>query len=622
MCGICGLVNADSGRPVPAEQIRRMRDVMVHRGPDDAGEFLEGPVGLGHRRLSILDLSPRGHQPMSSASGRFWITYNGEIYNFRRLREDLEAKGYRFKSESDTEVLVNGFEEWGLAGLLPRLDGIFAFAVWDRAEQRLSAARDQLGVKPLYYTTSPQGFAFGSEIKALWAAGFRKEVDLSTFEELLIFRMVAGENTPFKGVKRLLPGHCLEYSNGSLNVRPYWQAADHVDSDESYVQTWKERFARAIIDQRISDVPIGTLLSGGLDSSIVTAELARAERDSVQTFTVSVPPEEGLDEWPYAEAVAERWSCKSHKLQVPAGDVLERLRRTQSFHDEPLAHGNDMHIFEISRLAKEHVTVLLSGEGADELLGGYTRYEPIRKPWLAKLATSGAAAPIRSLMGLVPSRKVWRLQRLLSLGSLKQAILYNAADLLPGDLKSLGLTVEARFEARNAILDGAMLATREPIRQLMLYDMQTFLCSILNRNDRMTMAASIECRVPFLAVGVVEAALKLPTNALYSGRNGKQILREYASGLLPDEVLTRPKWGLGIPWPRYMRNDPKCRSFVEGIPRSEFARAIEAPGLATAIAGFLKGDDRKAGLVYQLFALAVWWEQVVDASGGCALPDE
>jgi asparagine synthase (glutamine-hydrolysing) len=611
MCGICGIVNTETGRSVSPAQLELMRDTMIHRGPDDAGVMIEGRVGLGHRRLSILDLSERGHQPMDSASKRFCITYNGEIYNYKDLREQLRALGHAFRSDSDTEVLAEGLEAWGLSTLLSKLDGIFAFTAWDRQEQTLLAARDQLGVKPLYFSWTPQQFLFGSEVEALWAAGLPRGMDPDALEERLIFRFVAGEKTPFENVKRLKPGHCLELKQGRLEVRPYWRAVDHVGSDPASVTNWTTRFQQAVGDQLISDVPVGTMLSGGLDSSTVTAEVARISSQPVQTFTVSIPPEEGFDEAPYAEAVARRLNCIGHQVRVPADDILDRLRAAQSYHDEPFGGGNDLYIFELSRLAKQHVTVLLSGEGADETLGGYTRYEPIRYPSAVMLGASPLGAPLRRLLVRARNRPVRRLGRLLSLGSLENAMLYNSAHLHPADLKQVGFSTKELFEARRAMLDEAKTAIKAPIKQLMLYDMQTFLEAVLNRNDRMTMGASIESRVPFLAVGVVEAALGLPVSEMFSGRQGKKVLREHAANLVPREVLHRHKWGLGVPWERYFRNAPKCRDFVENLAETELAQAMDAPGLPAVVRDFLKGNDRKFPLVYEVFSLAVWWEQIL-----------
>ena len=612
MCGICGVVNRDSGSHVRTETIQRMCSALAHRGPDDSGEIIEGPVGLGHRRLSILDLSARGHQPMTSKSGRFSITYNGEIYNYRDLRKELQKSGCLFNSDSDTEVLVEGLEHWGLTGLLSRLDGIFAFAAWDRSERRLLAARDPLGVKPFFYKIGPEQFLFASEMRGIWAAGAECSVDRERLEELLIFRFTAGMETPFKGVERLLPGHYLELNDGALHTQAYWRAIDHVDSDPSFVGIWQERFRQAVHDQLISDVPVGTLLSGGLDSSAVTVEVARSSDTPVRTFTVSIPPHEGVDEWPYAEAVAKMWKCESHKLQIPSGQVLERLRAAQAFHDEPFAFGQDMYIYEISRMAREHVTVVLSGEGADETLGGYTRYEPVRYPLLAKLATSFAAAPLRHVLMMSRSRKISRLGRMMSLSGLDDMIFYNAAGMYPDDLEQIGFSVGQMYEYRRGLIDEARRHTGEPIRQLMLYDIHTFLPALLDRNDRMTMAASLECRVPILAVGLVEAALKLPLDALFSGRQGKMVLRNHMKNLLPPDVLRRPKWGLGIPWQEYFRFDPACRAFVERLPQSGLAELMQAPGLAKAISGFLDGADRLFPIVYQTFMMAVWWEQIVE----------
>jgi asparagine synthase (glutamine-hydrolysing) len=612
MCGICGIVFRDRERTVDERTLIRMRDTMIPRGPDDAGIAIEGQWGLGHRRLSILDLSSRAKQPMTSASGRYCLTYNGEIYNFQQLRDELRGRGHDFRSEGDTEVLVEALDEWGLDETLRRIDGIFAFAAWDGRKRQLLAARDQFGIKPFYYAQRPEAFSFASSVKALWAAGLEREVDPEALEELLVFRYVAGEPTPFRGVTELLPGHCLELAEGVLRLRPYWRAADHLAGERERPERWVERFRRAVRAQRVSDVPLGTFLSGGLDSSTLTAELASSQPEPLDTFTASVPSSEGTDEWPYAEALAQRWSCRAHRVRIPADRVLDRLREAQRQHDEPLAHGNDLYLYELSRLAKRHVTVLLSGEGADETLGGYVRYQSVRWPRLWRLAASGTAAPLRAVLAARRERSLRTLHRMLTMESLEDVQLYNAVDLLPRDLERIGFEARGRFAARRSLLEEASRATQEPLKQLMLYDLQTFLCSLLNRNDRMTMGASIECRVPFLSVGVVESALRLPITELFAGRQGKCVLRRCARELVPASILQRPKWGLGIPWNRYLRQDPACRAFVEALPQSGLGRALQATCLPAALDEFLSGDDGWAPVVYQVFSLAVWWEQIVE----------
>ncbi len=612
MCGICGILLSDREARVDPTRLERMRDSMAARGPDDAGLLVEGALGLGHRRLSILDTSSRGHQPMASESGRHVIVYNGEIYNFPSLKRTLEAAGRRFRTGTDTEVLLAGLDTWGLDALLPRLDGIFAFAAWDRHERQLLLARDPLGVKPLFWAETREGFLFASEIKGLWAAGVERSADPDHLEELLLFRFVAGQVTPFRNVTRLLPGHSMVVDARGRRARAYWRATDHVARTTSPA-AWQQRFVEAVQAQRISDVPLGTLLSGGLDSSALTAELARVS-GPIKTFTVSLPSSEGLDEAPYAAAVAQRWGCEAHVLRVAAGDALERLRVAQRAHDEPLAHGSDMQLLELSREAKRHVSVLLSGEGADETLAGYVRYQPLRAArWLGARGWRVAGALALPLT-FAPAHRARKLGRLLALGSLEHALLYDAADVLPRDLTLLGLRPRADLDARREILREAALSTPDPLRQVLLYDLQTFLCSILDRNDRMTMAASIECRVPFLAVGVVEAALGLPRSALFSGMRGKKVLRDLAAPLLPREVLQRPKWGFGMPWDRYLRTDPACRAVLARLPGSGLADALGAPRLRELLARHRDGDRTDDALVRQLFALSVWWDEVASAS--------
>jgi asparagine synthase (glutamine-hydrolysing) len=611
MCGICGIViHHPSGRVDP-DVLVRMRDTMVRRGPDDAGVVTEGRWGLGHRRLSILDVSSAAHQPMTSASGRYCLTYNGEIYNFKELREELRGRGHAFRSQGDSEVLLEAIDEWGITETLPRLDGIFAFAVWDRRDRRLLAGRDPFGIKPFYYADTSESFHFASSVRALWASGVERDMDPGALEELLVFRYVAGEATPFRGIRELAPGHHLELVDGKLRVAAYWRVADHVAGARERPERWVERFRNAVSAQRVSDVPLGTFLSGGLDSSTLTAELASKQAEPLDTFTVSVPPEEGTDEWPFAQDLVKRYGCRAHQVTIPADRVLDRLREAQRQHDEPLAHGNDLYLYELSRLAKRHVSVVLSGEGADETLGGYVRYQPLRFPRLLGLASARAAAPLRSAVLRRGGRSVRSLIRMLEMPSIEDVQLYNAVDVLPTDLLDIGIESPARFEARRSMLAEGRRTTADPVRQLMLYDMQTFLCSLLNRNDRMTMGASIECRVPFLSVGVVESALRLGQSDLFAGRQGKKVLRDHARALVPASILNRPKWGLGIPWSRYLRQDPVCRDFVEKLPGSDFGHALQAPRLREALDAFLAGDDHRSPLVYQIFSLAVWWEQVL-----------
>jgi len=588
-----------------------MRDAMVHRGPDDAGEYLAPGVFLGSRRLAILDLSERGHMPMSDSTGRYHAVYNGEVYNFAQLRQDLRAKGHRFRSNTDTEVVLQLFADRGPA-MLDELNGMFALAVWDARERTLFLARDRLGVKPLYYALEKEGLYFASEPKALLAAGVPGGFDPEAWEELLSFRYVAGEGTVLKGVRRLLPGHAMTWSAGNIRIRRWWRLDEKVmaargTEPEDPPGWFRRTFDEAVALRRISDVPVGVLLSGGLDSSTVAAALAQAGGRGAASFTVRFDEHE-YDEGPLARQVAERWELQHHELSLPPEGIADQLREASWLNDEPLVHGNDAHIFAISRYAKSRVTVLLSGEGADETLGGYVRYAPLRYP-----AALGVLRPL-----LPPLTRAFRLNgrigklgRLLGAGPLETSVLYNAADALPYDLAGLGVQPRGEFAYRSRVLaEAARVYPDEPVRQAMYLDQHTYLCSILDRNDRMTMGASIECRVPFLDYRLVEGAAALPSRFLFSGRRGKAILRQALGGRLPKGIRRHRKWGFAAPWSQYLRSVTELRERVMGLPatRPISEGPIDPHRLREAIAGFLSGDDRLGILIRQLLMLAVWHE--------------
>ena len=383
MCGIAGIVRWD-GTPIAEREIRDMCSAIVHRGPDDEGVYLGDGVALGMRRLSIIDLEG-GRQPISNEDGSVWIVFNGEVYNYRELRSTLERRGVTFASNTDTEVILKLFVVDGPA-MLERLNGMFAIAIWDRATRTLFCARDRLGVKPLYYAVRHGALYFASEEKALFAAGVEGALDPTTWEEMLCFRYVAGERTPYAGVRRLLPGHYLTWRDGRLAITRWWNLAERVREARDRSPADAARWFRATFDdsvglRRISDVPVGVLLSGGLDSGSVAASLATQAGAGVAGFTVRFAEQE-YDEGPVAQLIANKWGLEHHELVVSPAELMARLRRASWLNDEPLVHASDLHILAISEYAKPRVTVLLSGEGGDELLGGYVRYRPLRHPRL------------------------------------------------------------------------------------------------------------------------------------------------------------------------------------------------------------------------------------------------
>ncbi len=598
-----------------------MRDAMRHRGPDDAGTFVGPGVALGSRRLSIVDLSQNGHMPMRSADGRYTIAYNGEVYNYPDLRTELIAAGASFRSTTDTEVLLELFAREGVA-MLDRLNGMFAFAIWDDHERSLLLARDRLGIKPLYYAAGTDGaLYFASEAKALFAAGVGAEFDESTWEELLCFRFVAGDRTPFAGVRRLLPGHVLQWRDGTWRTSRWWNLAERAGALRSGVEgdpaAWyRGAFDDAVALRRISDVPLGVLLSGGLDSGTVAASLAAQSAPGVASFTVRFA-EPGYDEGPLAAEVARRWRLDSHTLQVEPADLLDRLLRAAWLNDEPLAHGNELHILAIAAHAKRYVTVLLSGEGADETLGGYVRYRP-----LARAGLLHALRPVAGPLGNRLGGRARKLARLLALGGTEAWILYNACDVLPGDLAALGMRPSGEYAYRaSMVAESRHLHPGDALRRAMYLDQHTFLTSLLDRNDRMTMGASIECRVPFLDYRIVERLASLPSAALARGRGSKPLLRRALGDRLPAAVLRGRKWGFGVPWARHLREVPELAAFVRALPDAEPIRSgpFERAELGRLVTGFLAGQREAEPIVRQLVMIALWHQAAVRGAPGRAL---
>jgi asparagine synthase (glutamine-hydrolysing) len=611
MCGICGIVYCDQASAVSEQLLLKMRDVMDHRGPDDAGHYLADGVALGTRRLSIIDLSERGHMPMKTSDGRYWITYNGEVYNYRQLRALLEDRGYTFQSDTDTEVILNLYADEGPA-MLDRLNGMFAIAIWDAHERTLFLARDRAGVKPLYYATQDRALYFASEQKALFTAGIPVQFDQDTWTELLCFRYVAGERTPFIGVKRLLPGHYLLWKDGKISLRRWWNLSERVRSfRESAIRDplkwFAETFTNSVDLRRNSDVPVGVLLSGGLDSSSVATALSDVAGTGISSFTVRFA-EDGYDEGPLAKLIAERCQLDHHELILPQHELMAGLQRASWLNDEPLVHGNDIHLYAISKYAKPHVSVLLSGEGADETLGGYVRYQPLRYPTLLN-----SVRPILPhLVSLFHSNgRLLKLSRFLQLDSLDRFVLFNACDVLPSDLAHLGMEPPTSFPYREEVFaEAKALYPKEPMRQAMYADYHTFLCSILDRNDRMTMGASIECRLPFLDVRLVEGLAALPSSVLLSGNRTKYLLRETIGKRLPKPVQKHRKWGFGVPWTHYLREVPEFRELIGDLPHLEPIKngPFSNSKVGQVVRGALKGENDNQELVKQLVMIAVWYQ--------------
>ena len=553
MCGIYGVFGADPAQPADRQVLCRMGKALVHRGPDGTGTHVDGALGIGMRRLSIIDLKT-GDQPMANEDGSVWVVFNGEIYNYRDLTAELLAQGHRFSSASDTEVLVHLYEEDGEA-CVDRLRGMFAFAIWDRGLRRLFLARDRLGIKPLYYADTSRGFVFGSELKAVvqnpWVA---RQVDRQALRAYLQYGYVPDPLSILEGVAKLPPGHTLMVREGRAGLpRRYWEStalfrspAISVGDDEPAEVLW-ERLADAVRSHLISDVPIGAFLSGGVDSSTVLAVMAREMGTPVKTFSVGFR-EEGYNELPFARRVAEWFGTEHHELLVEAED-LDVLERVLSAVDEPFADASAIPTYLVSRLASQHVEVVLSGDGGDELFAGYDRYlVDHRRRRLGLLGDSGLGAPLRGLSDVLPegtpgknylyNLSLPRIDRYLdAISVFPPRALAELLDPAPG------ADGESPFESVVRAGEGLDFLSR-----LQDLDLRTYLPGdILTKVDRMSMAHSLEARVPLLDHLLVEFACALPARFRLRSGETKYLLKRALRGRVPGEVLTRPKQGFAVP---------------------------------------------------------------------------
>lgn len=554
MCGILGIVGRDN-RGIDREVFLRARDIMNHRGPDDAGFYHDENVMLGHRRLSIIDLGG-GHQPMAAANNDVWIVFNGEIYNFRELRASLVSKGHTFRTSSDTEVILHLYLEEGSKGF-KHLNGIFAFAIWDRRTGEFHLVRDQMGVKPLYYAVTSRGLVFASEIKSLLATGLvEPELAADALPEYLVFRDVAGERTMFRGIRRLLPGHRLSMVGGDHHTHRYWNL--HTEDQEAFQGNFDSAVGAldgllndAVRMQMVSDVPLGTFCSGGVDSSLITALATQHASEPINTFSVGFD-ETDFDESLYARKVAAHCGTVHHEIRLSNRDFADQLEKLIWHNDEPLHFPNSVHIHAVSQLARKHVTVVLTGEGADELFGGYPRYQipGLLARW--QRVPAPARSVLRTVSRLLGDHRVEKLDRF-SLLPEGWDILMNSASSDSERLRLPDSYITQAITPYRRALHEATATTTDAVRRLSLLDQQTYLVSILNRQDKMSMATSIESRVPFLDPRLVCFANSLPTAYKQSRLDNKRVVKALALRYLPAEVIKRRKSGFGVPLAAWFR---------------------------------------------------------------------
>ncbi len=578
MCGLAGfLCGPRASRPDdPAALMREMGDAIVHRGPDDAGYWWDADSGMAlvHRRLAILDLSIQGHQPMASSCGRYVVAYNGEIYNFGELRAELAAAGEAFRGHSDTEVLLAAVRRWGMEATLPRLVGMFAFALWDREARRLYLARDRMGEKPLYYGRLGDTFFFASELKALRRhPAWRGERDPGALALYLHYGYVPAPHTIYRGIRKLPAGTWLTLSATSMAAEPvaYWSLkaaalageAAPIADEGAALEALDEALRRSIRGQLVADVPVGAFLSGGIDSSLIVALIQAEGGRKVKSFTIGFS-EAADDEASEARAVARHLGSEHSELYLSPADALAVVPLLPTLDDEPFADSSQIPTYLVARLARTEVTVALSGDGGDELFGGYHRYRyaadvarwsgriprPLRRS-AAALLHGAANSPLpAALRRRVPAHRLGRLAELLALDG-PDAIFRDFLSVWQGETLAL-----LAGEASGCMLDDPAGAAPigDPQGRMMYLDQATYLADdILVKVDRAAMAVSLENRAPFLDHRLVELAWRLPTALKIRDGVGKWPLRRLLARYLPPDLIDRPKKGFGLPLGEWLR---------------------------------------------------------------------
>jgi len=644
MCGIAGFVSVDGLDEHATSRAIRMRDVITHRGPDEAGLHVDGFAALAHRRLSIVDLST-GQQPTCNEDGTVWIIFNGEIYNHTDIRKDLEARGHIYRTKCDTETIVHAYEEWG-DECVHRFRGMFAFAIWDAPKRRLLLVRDRLGIKPLYWARTGDTLLFGSEIKAILASDLiTPHTNQDVLPEVLSTRYTSGTDTMFRGIHKLLPGHRLVFENGSIDIKEYWDVpvGSHRSDDDRRAKASAERHVverfgdllqESVRLRLMSDVPLGMFLSGGIDSSAIAAIMARMIDRPLQTFSVAFK-ERAFNELEYAREVARAIGADSHEIVIDDKDFFGALPKLVWHEDEPIAHSSSVPLYFVSALARQHVTVVLTGEGSDELLAGYGKYLRLAWNWRAgtvyekfvpqALRGSIANGVVKNLpgkLGRIATRTFLAMDR-----SPESMFFDNFASIRLADQWSL-LAPGSRAAATRAQAYGPSRAYFEKpnghstlLDRLLYADIKTYLVELLMKQDQMSMATSIESRVPFLDHTLVEFAAHLPDEWKLNGFTTKRVLRESMKGLLPESILNRPKMGFPVPfaaWTRGSWNGVARDVLLDS--RSRQRGIIDPIAVDRLLRDHAEGRTEGGDRIWSLLNLELWHRTFIDNEGIQTLP--
>ncbi|MDZ7400007.1 MAG: asparagine synthase (glutamine-hydrolyzing) [candidate division KSB1 bacterium] len=573
MCGICGMIWSDPNRSVDQMVIQKMCDVIVHRGPDEEGNYVTGNVGLGMRRLSIIDLDT-GKQPISNEDDTLWIVFNGEIYNFQEIRDELEKRGHRFKTRSDTETILHAYEQYGEA-CVQLLNGMFAFAIWDSRDQSLFLARDRLGKKPLYYLHDKDRFIFGSEIKSiLQAEDIPRRIDLEALDHFLTFEYIPAPLSIFQDIRKLPPAHTLKFKRGEIRVRSYWEMqlrSNGATPDQLKAQL-RDLLQDAVRLRLVSDVPLGAFLSGGIDSSTIVALMAQVMKEPVKTFSIGFE-DSTYNELHYARMIAEKFKTDHHEFIIKP-DAVELSDTLLKFLDEPFGDFSIFPTYLVSKMARQYVTVVLSGDGGDELFAGYDTYiaDKIARKYYQQLPNALRNGLLPKVLNWIPpsSKKkglINRAKRFVEgmkvpeqLEHVRWMIFLQQAEkerLYASDIKSGLMGIDPYKFIKNYFANVSQNGT-DAINRQMYVDVKTYLVDdILVKVDRMSMATSLEARAPFLDYRFVELAASIPGELKMQGKKTKVILKQAMEDLLPHEILYRGKEGFSIPIKNWLKKELK-----------------------------------------------------------------
>ena len=641
MCGICGILTPDPSLVPDRGLLERMRDLIAHRGPDGSGLYLGMGAGLAHRRLSIVDLA-QGQQPMYSHDRRLVIVYNGEVFNHPALKTELEAAGVRYRTHSDTETVLHLYERLGERAV-DRMRGMFALAIWDSLERRLFLARDRYGVKPLYYVHRPDGtLIFGSEIKALLPAlGGRPELNREALPDFLANHAPSGEATLFTGIMRLAPGHTLTWQNGRITIRRYWDLPVAQSSEgpppgsraeRALVAEFRERFTEAVRLRLMSDVPLGMFLSGGIDSAAITAVMATLVKEPIRTFSVAFAEREA-NELEYARLVATAYRTEHRETVVSPAEFFAELPRLVWHEDEPIAHPSSIALYFVSQLAARHVKVVLTGEGSDETLAGYNRYRvteynarlgALYRRCVPGLARRGLSLALESLPTTSRLRQRAARTFLMRGAGLDELYFDNFAvfgrvaqrALLSPELRAQLAPVDPYAAYHRAL---ARVGGRPLLSQLLYADVKTYLHELLMKQDQMSMAASIESRVPFLDHPLTEWVAALPQTMKLRGTTTKWILRQAMQGRLPAPILARRKMGFPVPVGSWLRGPwrPLLSEYVTGS-RARARGFFDAGAVERLVSEHVHGVNH-AERLWALLTFEIWARMFLDGESPWSL---